>query len=103
MLNRVGRFVVRRRRLILVVGVIVFAASGALGGGVAQKLSTGGFDGKASESAKADRVPLDHFKGAGTPNLVLVVSADPRTTVDNPSVRAPGHGPTPGCGEKARE
>src|SRR5262249_42382451 len=88
---RVGNFVVRRRRLILVVGVIVFAVSGALGGGVAQKLSTGGFDDKGSESSKAEDYLLAHFKGAGTPNIVLVVSADPGTPVDTPTVVAAGN------------
>ena len=90
MLSRLGSVIVRRRRLILVIAVVVFAVSGALGGGVAKELSTGGFQDNDAESTKAEDYLLAHFTGAGTPNFVLVVSADPGTTVDSPEVAAAG-------------
>jgi RND superfamily putative drug exporter len=86
MLSTLGSFVVRRRRLILVAGVIVFVLSGALGGGVAKELSTGGFQDDSAESTKAEDYLLAHFQASGTPNIVLVVSADAGTTVDSPDV-----------------
>src|SRR5947207_836807 len=102
MLSRLGHVIVRRRRLILVAGVIVFAISGALGGGVAKQLSTGGFQDDNAESTKAEDYLLDHFKGAGTPNFVLVVSADPGTTVDSPEVAAAGTALTQELGGEPR-
>src|SRR4051794_19762168 len=90
MLSKVGSFVVRRRRLILVGAVILFGVSGALGGGVAAKLSNGGFDDEGSTSYQAEQYLTSHFTGAGTPNIVMVVTADPGTTVDDPAVAAAG-------------
>jgi RND superfamily putative drug exporter len=43
MLTRLGRFTVRRRKLVLVVTAVVFAVAGSFGGSVAQHLSSGGF------------------------------------------------------------
>src|SRR5687767_4143600 len=88
MLTRLGRLTVRRRKLILVVTAIVFAVAGSYGGSVAQHLSSGGFDDPASESFKADEALLDTFD-AGTPNLLLLVTAEGRS-VDDPAVVAAG-------------
>jgi len=50
MLVRLGQFTVRKRRVILIASVIPFAIAiaiaiaGAVGGGVADHLSSGGFD-----------------------------------------------------------
>ena len=90
MLTRIGTFAVRRRRLVLVAAVVIFAVSGAVGGGVAKELSSGGFDDPAAESTKAEDYLLDHFQAAGTPNIVLLVTADPGTTVDTPEVAYAG-------------
>ncbi|HEV3225936.1 MAG TPA: MMPL family transporter [Acidimicrobiales bacterium] len=89
-LVRLARVTVRRRRLILVGAVIAFAVSGALGGGVASKLSSGGFDDPGAESTKAQQYLDTHFKQAGMPNVVLLVTADPGRTVDSPDVVATG-------------
>src|SRR5690242_4892735 len=77
-LTRLAQFTIRRRRLILVLAVVGFAVAGALGGGVAKHLSSGGFDDPSSESSQAKNVLEDHFK-TGSPNLVLLVKADSGT------------------------
>ena len=88
MLARLGRLVVRRRRLVLIGGVIAFVVSGAFGGSAAESLSSGGFDDPASESVRADEALLEAF-GAGTPNVVLLVTAE-GGDVDDPAVAATG-------------
>ena len=90
-LVRLARIVIRRRRLILVGAVIAFAVSGALGGGVASKLSTGGFDDPGAESTKAQHYLDQHFTTGGMPNILLLVSADAGSTVDSPGVVATGN------------
>ena len=88
MLSSIGRFVIRRRKLVLVAAAVIFVASGAYGGPVSEHLSSGGFDDPASESFKADEDLLDTF-GVGTPNLLLLVTA-PSGDVDAPDVAAAG-------------
>src|SRR4051812_29110785 len=89
-LIRCARFVVRRRRLILVGAVIGFVLSGALGGGVASKLSSGGFDDPHAESTRAQQYLDAHFAQGGMPNVVLLVTADTGLDVDSPTVAAAG-------------
>ena len=95
MLVRIARVAVARRRLVLVASVILFALGGALGGGVAEELSAGGFDDPSSESYRADQVLLETF-GKGVPNLVLVVTVPDAAAgggapaVDDPAVQAAG-------------
>ena len=89
-LTRLARFIVRRRRVILVGAVIAFAVSGMLGGSVASKLSSGGFDDPGAESTKAQHYLDSHFTQAGMPNILLLVTADPGATVDDPAVAATG-------------
>jgi RND superfamily putative drug exporter len=88
MLQRIGRFVIRRRKLVLVGAALAFVLSGAYGGPVSEHLSSGGFDDPASESFKADEALLDAF-GTATPNLLLLVTA-PDGDVDAPEVAAAG-------------
>ncbi len=89
MLVRLAGSVIRHRKLVLVGAVVLFAVSGAFGGGVADQLSSGGFDDPDSESFKADDALLETF-GSGTPNLVLLVTADDGVSVDDPAVAAAG-------------
>ncbi len=93
MLARLARFAVARRRIILVASVVLFAAGGSLGGGVASELSAGGFDDPGSESFRANEVLQDRFD-VGVPNLVLVVtapdSASGAIAVDDAAVTAAG-------------
>src|SRR3546814_6941598 len=88
MLTRIARFVVLRRRPVLVVAAIVFAVAGAFGGTVAGHLTSGGFDDPSSESFKAYEALLDTF-GTSTPNVVLLVTAD-SGDVDDPPTAAAG-------------
>jgi RND superfamily putative drug exporter len=88
MLTRLGRLTVQRRKLVLVAAVVLFALAGSFGGSVADHLSSGGFEDPSSESYAADRALLDTLD-AGTPNLVLLVTA-PGGSVDDPAVVAAG-------------
>ena len=90
-LIRLARRIVRHRRLILVAAVVAFALSGALGGSVASKLSSGGFDDPGAESTQAQHYLDTHFTTGGMPNVLLLVTADPGTTVDSPDVVAAGN------------
>jgi RND superfamily putative drug exporter len=89
MLARLAQLVLRRRKLVLVASVILFALSGAFGGKVSEELSSGGFDDPASESFKADESMLETF-GSGTPNLVLLLTAEDGVSVDDPAIREAG-------------
>src|SRR5712691_4504437 len=88
MLERLGRFTVRRRRWILVatLGALVFA--GAFGGKVADHLSTGGFDDPSSESSRAADALNQQFH-TGNANFVLLVHAR-GGSVDDPAVARQG-------------
>src|SRR5918996_1910100 len=88
MLERLGRFTVRRRRWILIGTVVGLIVAGAFGGSVIDRLSNGGFTDPASESVRAEEV-LDRVFDAGNPNLVLLVTAR-EGTVDEPSVAQAG-------------
>jgi RND superfamily putative drug exporter len=88
MLTRLARFTVRRRRVVLVASLVVFAVFGAIGGGVAERLSSGGFEDPDAESTRARHLIEDEF-GSATPNLVLLVTAD-AGNVDDPAAAAAG-------------
>jgi RND superfamily putative drug exporter len=88
MLRRIARMATRRHRLVLVLALVAFVLSGAIGGGVAKRLSSGGFDDPGAESAKAEQLLKDRFDG-GTPNIVLLVEAR-SGTVDDPAVARAG-------------
>ncbi|MCU1372406.1 MAG: Integral rane protein [Ilumatobacteraceae bacterium] len=86
MLGRIATFTVRRRRLVLGLALLAFVASAAIGGGVAERLSSGGFEDPGAESTAANQVLEDEFE-TGTPNIVLVVTAE-GGDVDDPAVAA---------------
>jgi RND superfamily putative drug exporter len=88
MLTRLANLATRRSRLVLVVAVLFVALAGALGGGVADSLTAGGFDDPATESARAEEVLAQKFD-TGVPNLVLVASA-PDGDVDSPAAAEAG-------------
>jgi RND superfamily putative drug exporter len=66
--------------------VVFFIAAALLGGGVASRLGSGGFDDPASESSRATDVIKRDF-GKQQPDLVLLVTAK-RGTVDDADVQA---------------
>ena len=88
MFERLGAFVVRRRWLIVIATAVFFIASGAIGGGVADRLSNGGFEDPEAEASVAQRV-LDREFGVTSPNIVLLVTAEDGS-VDDESIAAEG-------------
>jgi RND superfamily putative drug exporter len=74
MLTRLATTVVRRRVAVLVLTLVALVLAGAYGGGVATRLSSGGFDDPAAESIAAENVLTEQF-GSGQPNVVLLVTA----------------------------
>ena len=70
----VARFIVRRR-LVLVGAILFMAIAGTIGGSVAGKLSSGGFDDPSSESSVTKRL-IEQTFGTGAPNLVLLVRSN---------------------------
>ncbi len=83
MFSRLGSFAVRRRRAVLVLTAVFFVAAAVLGGGVFDKLSTGGFQDPEAESTQAADLLEERF-GQGDPNLVLLVTPD-GGVVDDPA------------------
>jgi RND superfamily putative drug exporter len=87
MLARIADLAVRRRKLVLLVALVTFGLAGAIGGGVAEQLSTGGFDNPRSESGRVASYLKDVFK-QGDPEVVLVVHS--AKGVDDPTAAAAG-------------
>ena len=87
LLSRLAGVAIGRRRLVLVLTAAFLALAGALGGGVAQELSGGGFDDPDAESVRAARVLEQQFD-SGAPNLILLASAP--DGVDDPAAVAAG-------------
>ena len=88
MLARLAGFTVRRRRRVLLVAAVAFVLSGAIGGRVAEQLSSGGFEDPDAESTIVEQVLADEFD-AGTPNVLLLVEARDGD-VNDPAVAAAG-------------
>lgn len=74
MLQRLGEFTVRRRRWVLVATLLAVIVAGALGGGVFDRLSGGGFSDPDAESSRGTK-QLEELFETGDPNLVLLVTA----------------------------
>ncbi|TDF94874.1 MMPL family transporter [Paenibacillus piri] len=87
-LGKIGRFIVRARWLIIILGVISFAACAVIGAGTVGKLSLSRWEVPGSESYQAGRT-LEHMFNAGSPNLTLLVTAKDGT-IDSPVVRKAG-------------
>ena len=88
MLERLGRFLLRRRWAVLAATLVAVVVSGVVGGSAITRLKSGGFDDPAAESTRAAEVLRDQF-GTGDPNLVLLVTAK-GGDVDDPAVAAAG-------------
>jgi putative drug exporter of the RND superfamily len=86
--TRLGRFVVRRRRLVLVLTALFVVVAAVVGTNVFERLGRRGFDDPGSESYRA-RQYLENELGAGDPDVVLLVDAGDRD-VDDPAVAAAG-------------
>ncbi|MGB3055568.1 MAG: MMPL family transporter [Acidimicrobiales bacterium] len=88
LLTRIADFAIRHRRMVLLGALVVFVFSGLVGGGVAERLSSGGFEDPDSESTRAEVLVGEEF-GTGTPNVILLVTARDGD-VDAPEVEAAG-------------
>jgi len=89
MFTRIGRFTVRRRRLVLALTVLFVLAAGAGGAGAFGALEDEGFDDPGSESYRASRF-LQEGIGTDEPEMVLLVEAEGNADVDDPEVAAAG-------------
>jgi len=88
MLTRFARLSTNHARAVVIAAVLMFAIAGALGGGVADHLTSGGFDDPSSESERADDALAERFD-TGVPNMLLLVTARDGD-VDAPAVAAAG-------------
>src|SRR5438445_12278223 len=85
---RLGHFVYRRRRFILLGTLVVVVLAGVFGGKVADHLKAGGFDSPDVESQRAAALLGTEFHQS-PPNFLLLITA--RTgTVSDAAVRAAG-------------
>jgi putative drug exporter of the RND superfamily len=87
--RRLARFVILRRRAVIVAAGIAVVVAGVVGGGVADRLSLGGFADPSAESTKAADI-LDEEFPSSTADLVLVVTAPDGAEVDDPAVAEAG-------------
>lgn len=83
-MRRLGRFIVSHSRHLLLASGVFIALAGALGAGVADHLSTGGFEDPASESTRA-AARIEEAFGIADPDVVLLVEAR-GGSVDDPEV-----------------
>src|SRR2546428_1771280 len=87
-MDRLGKFVIRRRWLVLGLALALLPVAGRLGGSVQQLLTSAGLNDPASESARAERLLQRRF-GTGEPKLLLLVGAR-QGSVDDPEVARAG-------------
>ena len=87
-MRQLGRVVTRYRWVVLAATVVFVIVSGAVGGSVKSRLSSGGFDDAAAPSTQAREV-LESVFEQGSPNVLVVVTAK-TATVDDPAVAARG-------------
>ncbi|WP_082801303.1 MMPL family transporter [Herbidospora cretacea] len=78
----------RGARWVLVLGVLITLAAGAVAAGTLGALSLNRFEAPGSESMRAKALLADRF-GTGSPNLALLVTAK-QGTVDDPAVAEAG-------------
>ncbi len=83
-MRRLAAFTVRRRRAVLLAALLFLPLAAAFGGGVATRLTHGGFDDPSSESALVHR-ELERRFDAGRFDFVVVLGTD-RGDVDDPEV-----------------
>jgi RND superfamily putative drug exporter len=89
MLTRLAHLATRRSRAVLLAALLFVLFAGGFGGGVAENLTTGGFEDPATESARAEEALAERFD-TGVPNVVLLVTAADGADVDAPDVAAAG-------------
>jgi RND superfamily putative drug exporter len=89
MLSRFAHLATRRSRGVLIAALLFVALAGAFGGGVAENLTSGGFEDPSTESSRADDALAERFD-TGVPNMILLVTAPEGADVDSPAVGEAG-------------
>ncbi len=84
MFEKLGKFIVRRSKLVLLTFIITTIIAGAVGSLSFGRLDSGGYSDLNSDSAKAAKYVVDVF-GAEEPVVVMVVDSA-SSTVDDPAV-----------------
>ena len=87
-MRRLARLATRRRWWVIVAALVLLPVCGVLGGSTEERLSAGGLADPGAESSRAEALLLRDF-GAGSPNLLLLVTAH-GGSVDLPAVVAAG-------------
>ena len=83
MFEKLGSFIVRRRKAVLVIFLLGTLAAGAIGSLAFGRLDSGGYSDPSSESAQATKYIIEKFK-VQEPIITLVV--DSKTSVDDAQV-----------------
>ena len=86
MFEKLGKFIVKRSKIVLLVFILVTLAAGAIGSQAFGRLDSGGYSDTNSESAKAAKYVINVF-GAEEPIAVMVVDS-PNSSIDDPQVAA---------------
>ncbi|MDP3713335.1 MAG: MMPL family transporter [Mycobacteriales bacterium] len=89
MLGLLARRVVALRKVVLLLALLFVGVAGALGGGVAEELSSGGFDDPKAPSVAATTLLESEFD-AGSANVFLLASVDPGTPSGVDGAKAAG-------------
>lgn len=87
MFEKLGKFIVKRSKIVLLVFILATLAAGAIGSQAFGRLDSGGYSDKNSESSKAADYVINKFK-VQEPIVTLVV--DSTTSIDDPAVAAKG-------------
>ncbi len=85
MFERLGHFVVNRRKAILAGYIVSLVIAGAVGSGVFANLKTQGYDNLSSDSARVDSILKADFNAQDASALLII---DSQTSVDDPTARA---------------
>lgn len=89
MFNRIARLTVHRPKSVLAASFVLLLLSAVVGVGVFGSLKNGGFEDPSAESTRADQLLEENF-GTGSPNVIVLVTADDGLTADSPEVAAAG-------------
>ena len=87
MFERLGKFIVKRSKIVLLVFILATLVAGSIGSLSFSRLDSGGYSDKNSESSKAADYVINKFK-VQEPIVTLVI--DSTTSIDDPTVAARG-------------
>lgn len=99
MLDAVARFVLRRRRFVLVATAVLVAVMAVLATGAFSVLKSGGFDDPSSDSSRTAAIMDRDFGGQA--NLLLLLTPKGGHSLDSPDVVAQAGGITHGLSDRS--